>query len=60
MSSNIIVMAFILFLLILLFYKTYVQKEHLAPMLKKALGGNELSYKSNVGPGYTASFKSMV
>jgi predicted PurR-regulated permease PerM len=44
----------IIILLILLFY-LYRKKENLAPMLKRALEGEELSYQSNIGPGFFPS-----
>lgn len=41
----------ILVLLVIIWYFWQYQSEHLAPMLKRALG-DELSYQSNIGRGY--------
>lgn len=45
----------ILFFLILLLIFWAWPREHLAPMLKAALEGQELSYKSNVAPGFRST-----
>jgi hypothetical protein len=49
-------LALLLLLLIVLIWYIYIVKikhaEHLAPMLKRALQGDELSYQSNLGPGF--------
>jgi large-conductance mechanosensitive channel len=50
-SGNTIIVAFIIFLIIFLIVEMN-KKEHLAPMLKKALQGDEASYKSNIGAGF--------
>ena len=42
----------ILLILIIVYFCFAAKKETLAPMLKKALDGEELSYLSNIGPGF--------
>jgi hypothetical protein len=51
-SGDLVVLAVLVFVVIILFWAAARKKERLAPMLKRALQGDELSYQSNVGAGF--------